>query len=262
MFLYFSKAAPLLVYPLGLACMLVLAAVALRRYDSVSVALAVLSVAILLVFSNGVVAGRLAATLEWRYLPEGNLPPADAIVLLGGSTRSDEYPRVMTEVNEAGDRLFETVRLYREGKAPYVIVTGGAIDWMGSSTPEAAGMRELLEFMSVPSEAILADAAAQNTYENALQVRAIADEHGIQRILLVTSALHMPRSVAIFEKQGFEVVAAPTDFFATRAEKPAAGIGLAGAFYNLLPDVQYLHVSTRVLKEYMGMAVYRARGWM
>lgn len=262
MFLYLSKALPLLVYPLGMACFLMLAATALRRRGVLAVSLTVAAALLLLLFSNGYVAGRLAQTLEWRHLPQGDYPTADAIVLLGGSTRAEEYPRAMTEMNEAGDRLFETARLYRAGKAPVVIVTGGAIGWMGSTVPEADGMRELLEFLSVPSAAILADAAAQNTYENARHVRAIADERGIEKILLVTSALHMPRSAAIFEKQGFEVVPAPTDFFATRAEDREEEIGLSGLAYSLLPDVQYLHISTKVLKEYLGMAVYRARGWM
>ena len=262
MFLYLSKIVPLLLYPLGLACILALLAAALRRWDSWSTALAVASAMLLLVFGNGWVAGTLSKSLEWRHLPQDDPPAVDAIVLLGGGTRSVEYPRTMTEVNEAGDRLFQTVRLYRSGKAPHVIVTGGAIQWMGSVVPEAEGMRELLEFMGVPADAIISDAAAQNTYENALHVRAIADELGVERILLVTSALHMPRSVGIFERQGFDVIPAPTDFLATRSDEDSPGIGLGGAFYRLLPDVQYLEISTRVLKEYMGMAVYRARGWM
>lgn len=266
MFLYLSKTLPLLIYPLGLACILMAAAIVLRCREALAAGLAAAAVLLLLVFSNGYVAGRLAQTLEWRHLPRSeavrDYPAADAIVLLGGGTRAVEYPRTMTEVNEAGDRLFQAARLYREGKAPLVIVTGGAIGWMGSSVPEADGMRELLEFLSVPSAAIVADAAAQNTYENALHVRAMADERGIEKIILVTSALHMPRSAAIFEKQGFEVIPAPTDFFATRSGEQGDRLGVPGLLYKLLPDAQYLHITTQVFKEYLGMAVYRARGWM
>ncbi len=262
MFLYLSKVVPLLLYPLGLACIFVLASVWARRRGAWAATFGIVALALLLVFSNGWVAGWLASTLEWRLLPQGDLPQADAIVLLGGGTRAQEYPRTMTEVSEAGDRLFHAVRLYREDKAPQIIVTGGAIEWMGSAAPEAEGMRELLEFMGVPSQAIVSDAAARNTYENALNVRVLADELGVERILLVTSALHMPRAAAIFQKQGFSVIPAPTDFLATQAAAGAPGKGVSGALYQLLPDAQYLEISTRVFKEYLGMAVYRARGWM
>ncbi len=82
-----------------------------------------------------------------------------------------------------------------------MIVTGGAIQWMGSVVPEAEGMRELLEFMGVPADAIVADGGAEYVRECA--TCAIADDLGVERVLLVTSALHMPRSVGIFERQGF-----------------------------------------------------------
>ena len=87
MFLYLSKIAPLLLYPLGLACILALLAAAFRRWDSWSTALAVASALLLLIFSNGWVAGKLSKSLEWRYLPQDDPPAVDAIVLLGGGTR-------------------------------------------------------------------------------------------------------------------------------------------------------------------------------
>ena len=202
------------------------------------------------------------SSLEWRNLPSGELPTADAIVLLGGATRAAVYPRAMTEMNEAGDRLLQAVRLYREGKAPTIIASGGAIDWLGSATPEAEGMREILEFMDIPPESIIVESSARNTYENARRVREIADELGIERILLVTSALHTPRSVGVFEKQGFVVIPAPADFLATQSDAGAAAATLGARFYQLVPDAQYLALSTRALKEYLGIAVYRLRGWM
>ncbi len=262
MFLYLSKLLPLFVYPVGLTIVLVAAALFLRRFQRVSVVLLLLSVTVLLVFGNGDVAGRLAMTLEWQYLPQESVAKADAIVLLGGATRASVYPRQTTEMNEAGDRIVEAVRLYRAGAAPIILVTGGAIDWLGSSTPEADGMRELLEFMGVPGDVIYADAGARNTYENAVNVRAMADELNVYNILLVTSAMHMPRSVAIFEKQGFTVHAAPTDFLTTESDSGGASAGLGARFYRLFPEAQYVDQSTRAMKEYLGAMVYRLRGWM
>jgi uncharacterized SAM-binding protein YcdF (DUF218 family) len=262
MFLYLSKLLPLFVYPAGLAVILIVLSIVTRRRTSLSIGLSVAAALVLLVFGNGWVAGRLTRSLEWRHVPYGELPEADAIVLLGGATRAAIYPRAMTEVNEAGDRMIQAAKLYRDGKAPLIVASGGAIDWMGSATPEAEGMREILVFLGIAPEAIVVESSARNTYENALRVREIADELGIERILLVTSALHMPRSVGIFEQQRFVVIPAPTDFQATLDDGGAAAASLGARFYGLFPDVEYLTLSTRALKEYLGIAVYRLRGWM
>jgi uncharacterized SAM-binding protein YcdF (DUF218 family) len=168
----------------------------------------------------------------------------------------------MTEMNEAGDRITRAASLYRDGKAPLIVASGGAIDWLGSQTPEAEGMRELLEFMEIPADAIVTESKARNTYENATLVREIADERGFNKILLVTSALHMPRSVAIFEKQGFEVIPAPADFQVTRSDDGGAQASMGARLYRLMPDAQHLALSTRALKEYLGSLVYRLRGWL
>jgi uncharacterized SAM-binding protein YcdF (DUF218 family) len=262
MFVYLSKLLPLFVYPVGLSIVLILLSVLTRRWAAVSIGLALAAAAVLFIFSNGWVAARLARALEWQYVPIGDLPSAEAIVLLGGATRANVQPRSMTEMNEAGDRITRAASLYRDGKAPLIVASGGAIDWLGSQTPEAEGMRELLEFMEIPADAIVTESKARNTYENATLVREIADERGFNKILLVTSALHMPRSVAIFEKQGFEVIPAPADFQVTRSDDGGAQASMGARFYRLMPDAQHLALSTRALKEYLGSLVYRLRGWL
>ncbi len=86
MFLYLSKIAPLLLYPLGLACILALLAAAFRRWDSWSTALAVASALLLLIFSNGWVV-KAVGVVGMAILPQDDPPAVDAIVLLGGGTR-------------------------------------------------------------------------------------------------------------------------------------------------------------------------------
>ena len=161
---------------------------------------------------------RLVSSLEWRYLPQGDLPTADAIVLLGGGTRPQLPPRPMSEMNEAGDRMVYAARLYHEGKAPIIVPSGGFIELFGSTVPETEAMAQLLTELGVPDDAILRESKSRNTHENAVEVWALLEPLGIRRILLVTSAMHMPRSVAIFERQGFEVIPAPTDFLVTQEE--------------------------------------------
>ena len=67
--------------------------------------------------------------------------------MLGGGTRSSDPPRPMTEVNEAGDRLLYAAKLYADGAANVVLVTGGSIEWLQPEdiAPEANDMSALMQ---------------------------------------------------------------------------------------------------------------------
>lgn len=262
MFVYLSKLLPPLFYPLGLTCLLVLLALFVRRQKLRNAAL-LLALALLLIAGNRWVALGLARSLEWRYLPQGELPEAEVIVVLGGGTLSPQYPRPTVEVDQAGDRLIYAAQLYHQGKADRLLLSGGRIEWISAGNPPAEDMAALLEMLGVPREAMWLESESRNTYENAANARALLQPMGIKRVILVTSAAHMPRSVAIFEKQGFDVIPAPADFTVTQAgwEKLKSG-GLATQLLAVLPSAENLALTTRVLKEYLGMLVYRLNGWM
>ncbi|MEC4804588.1 MAG: YdcF family protein [Jaaginema sp. PMC 1080.18] len=263
MFLFLSKILPLFIYPLGLACVLLVIALGLGWRKSRWQWLPVLgALLVLLIASNPGVSTRLARSLEWRYLPDGELPQAEAIVLLGGATRPADPPRSMVEVTEAGDRVFYAAKLYKDGKAPLILVTGGRVHWLGGGTPEATDIAGLLEFMGIPSEAIIQEPEALNTYQNAVNTRKILSKRGIKKILLVTSALHIPRSQAIFQRQNFEVIPAPTDFFLARRDLESRQESSQSILYNLFPDLEALNITTKAIKEYMGIWVYSLRGWL
>jgi len=79
----------------------------------------------------------------------------------------------------------------------------------------------------------------------------------------VTSAMHMPRALAIFQKQGFDVTPAPTDFLATWGQEGSTGdVGIAGWLLKVIPDSERLDFSTRAIREYIGLLIYRLRGWL
>lgn len=262
MFLFLSKLLPLFVYPLGFACLMLAASLIVRpvrvRQGMVAVAMVVL-----LLFSSGPMAHWLVRSLEWQFLPAEDLPNADAIVLLGGGTRPALPPRSFSEMNEGADRMVQAARLYHAGKAPVIVVSGGYIEFLGSTVPEAEAMQEVLELLGVPPDAIIQEDRSRNTYENALYVREVLAPLQAEHILLVTSAMHMPRSVRIFERQGFDVAPAPADFLVTwTPEGDAAEVGIGGKLIGLMPSAEALELSTRALKEYIGMIVYRLRGWL
>ncbi|MDY6937147.1 MAG: YdcF family protein [Cyanobacteriota bacterium] len=261
MFLFLSKFLPLFVYPLGLSCLLALVALMLLwKYPRLSAGATALALMVLLLASNGWVCAGLVRSLEQQNRPT-ELPEADAIVILGGATRSPEAPRPWVEVNEAGDRVLYGAKLYREGKAPRVVLAGGRVSWGGVGGSEAEDMAELIKVMGVPESAILQDPTSLNTRENAVNVKRILEENQLDRVLLVTSALHMPRSLRIFRRLEMNVVPAPTDFLISDRDLLVKGESWQEILLNTLPNAYRLSMSTRAIKEYIGTFIYRLRGW-
>ena len=263
MFLFLSKLLPLFLYPLGLACVLMVVALVMwwRRSRWVPLPVA-LSLIVLLLTSNGWVSNGLVRSLEWQHFPPKELPTADAIVVLGGATKSAFPPRPEVDLSEAGDRVLYGAQLYREGKAPLVITSGGRVEWRGGGPSESADMAQILKTVGVPGSAILQDPTSLNTYQNAVNVRKIMKERGIRKILLVTSAMHMPRSLRIFQRQGIDAIPAPTDFLVSQQEIEEPNSSTQAILLNLVPDTDRLNKTTQALKEYIGMVVYRLRGWL
>jgi uncharacterized SAM-binding protein YcdF (DUF218 family) len=263
MFLFLSKLLPLFLYPLGLACILLVVALVMwwrrSRWVPFPISLALM---VLLLASNNWVANSLVKSLEWQQLPPKTLPTADAIVILGGATKSAFPPRPGVDLSEAGDRVLYGAQLYREGKAPIVISSGGRIGWRGGGPSESADMAQILKTVGVPSSAILQDPTSLNTHENAVNVKKIIQQRGIRRILLVTSAMHMPRSLRIFQRQGIDAIPAPTDFLVSQQEIEEPNSSPQAIMLSLMPDTERLDRTTRAIKEYIGMVVYRLRGWL
>jgi uncharacterized SAM-binding protein YcdF (DUF218 family) len=263
MFLFLSKLLPLFFYPLGVVSWLLVVALIMwwkrSRFVPVPIATALL---VLLLSSNSWVANSLVKSLEWQQIPKGALPTADAIVVLGGATKSKFPPRPSVDLSEAGDRVLYGAQLYREGKAPFIIASGGRIDWRGGGPSESADLAEILKTLGVPDSAILQDPTSLNTYQNAVNVKQIITKRGIRRILLVTSAMHMPRSLRIFQRLGIDAIAAPTDFLVTQQELAEPNSSAQAILLNILPDADRLGMTTRAIKEYIGTVIYRLRGWL
>lgn len=264
MFVVLSKVLPQLVYPFGLIFLLLSASLLLRRKRRLQTRLITAALVIILITGNTWVAYSLMRSLEWQYLPPASPPDAEAIVVLGGGTEAPLYPRTMVELNGAGDRILYAAQLYHQGAAPYILLSGGTITWMGArDTTSADDMASVITQLGVPAHALWLQKQSRNTYEDALYSSRMLKEKGVSQVLLVTSASHMPRSVALFEHQGLQVIPAPTDYAITQpAWDDLTRPNLAVQFLNLFPNISNVGMTTGVLKEYIGMLVYRLRGWM
>ncbi len=262
--LFLSKLLPLFIYPIGLSCILMLIAIVLiiRRRSRRALLPIGLALGILLISSSGWFSTVLVRSLEQQYLPPtftANSEAFGAIVLLGGATGSQLAPRPWVDITDEGDRILHSANLYRQGLAPLIIPTGGRIAWRGPGDSEASDMSQILQTMGVPESAIVLEPKALNTYENAVNVQEILKTRKIDRFLLVTSATHMPRSMMIFRKLGMEPVAAPTDY--TRTDLESRMTGFQDFLLRSLPDAEFLRDTNRAIKEYIGIWIYRLKGW-
>jgi uncharacterized SAM-binding protein YcdF (DUF218 family) len=265
MFVYLSKFLPQFIYPAGLLIILLICVlILLKKHSKTARNLVIAALLIMVLGGNRVISYGLAKNLEWRYLPPVQLPQAEVIVLLGGGTESADSPRSMAEVNSAGDRVLYAGWLYKQGAAPNILLSGGNISFSNiRGTSPAAEMQQILSLIGIPESALWMQNKSQNTYEDALFSAQMLNDKSISRVILVTSAMHMPRSVALFEAQGIEVIPAPTDYTVTdRSWQALTHFDPAQMAMNLMPSASALNLTTNVLKEHIGMLVYRLQGWM
>jgi uncharacterized SAM-binding protein YcdF (DUF218 family) len=202
-------------------------------------------------FSLMPVAHWMYASLENRYVPTPveQLPQADAIVVLGGAIVGAYAPRVYPELTSSADRILHAFRLFQAHKAEWIVTTGASSEGVS----EAQLMKELLVEWGVPKENILTEQHSVNTYQNAANVKTIAQQREFGKILLVTSAAHMQRAQMTFQAQGLDVIPAPTDY-----EAPSAS---GFSILNMLPNPEAALFIALAVKEYLGLVVYKLRGW-
>jgi uncharacterized SAM-binding protein YcdF (DUF218 family) len=218
-----------------------------------------LALVILLVCGNGWVVHAIVGSLESAYQPLAAGQTADAIVVLGGGTLARIPPRQSVEVTDAGDRVLYAGELFRQRRAPKVFVTGDVATGGIAPRPVADDMAELLGRVGVPRSAIIAERRAQNTHDHAVYLCPMFASTGVRRVLLVTSAIHMRRSVEVFRRTcpAVESVVAPTDYRIVA--------DLPGPWYrsvaNLIPTPYALVEFTDAVHEYVGIAYYHLRGW-
>ena len=200
--------------------------------------LACTAIALLWFFATPAAVALLGLPLERAYLETAHvnaLPAAEAIVVLGGGigkVESMAYP----DMYDGADRLWHAARLYKAGKAPKVIVSG--------SNDLNASVPLLLDF-GLPREAIVVDNESRNTYENSRFTEKLLGAK--TKVLLVTSAWHMPRACGNFSKTSLEVVPAACDFAATSTVR-----GTDRWWDWLMPSGDGLYRSSFLFKEWLG----------
>lgn len=206
--------------------------------------LGLLAVGWLWAWSTPLASEALRSHLENQAGPRAlqDVAPAQVMVVLGGSTRGPRPPlRPEPDLTSAADRLWHAARLYHAGKAERVVLAGGTVSQGDGS--EAQAMQKFLQDMRVPASAMEQENQSHNTASNAQNVAQRLRAQGVDTVLLVTSALHMPRARSWFEHHGLTVRPAPADFEV---------VPMPMSWLRLLPSTEALHGSARAFKELVG----------
>ena len=225
--IYLHKILPLIFSPLFfILCIIIFGIIIGSKKTSFA------GVAILVICSMPIVSGKMIAYLESDY--ELNRPSeidtANAIVVLSGMVKTIKTKDSLDyEWSEAVDRFFAGIDLFRLNKAPTLIFTRGKVPW-SIGLPEGEFLREEAIKLGIPKKDILLTENVENTDQEAKAIKKLFSIDN-PKIILVTSAFHMPRAQLVFEAAGINVIPFPVDF-KTGAEKLTfmSFIPFAGSF--------------------------------
>ena len=244
-----SKLLPLALLPLGLSLILLVVGLIGRwRWPAITAAL------LLWIFSLGLVSQSLWRWLEapWQRRSAFEAPQADAIVVLSGGRHPAPGAARVSEWHDP-DRFLAGLDLYRAGKAPRLLFTGGASPFRPGQRLEGQHYLQEAALLGVPEAAMASTPPVLNTADEAVAIRRLLPA-GQSRLLLVTSAFHMRRSQRLFERQGMQVLPFPVDF---QARGHWAG-PLWRDPTQWMPSATALVNSSRAVRELFARLVYRA----
>ena len=215
--------------------------------------LLVVSVLLLALCGFSPIGRLLILPLEDRFPPWDPAHGApDGIVVLGGAIDPDLSAAIgRPALGRSGDRMVATAELARRYPKARIVFSGGNANLVGDdSAKEADYGLSMLEDLGVARERLEAERLSRNTVENAEFVKRTAKPKPGERWLLVTSAYHMPRSIGLFRKAGFEVEAYPVDRRVSRSD----------VFEFSSVSTNGLDRTDVAMREWIGLFAYRLTG--
>lgn len=212
--------------------------------------------ALLLLFLSGfeAVPDALLSRLEDQsaeLATDADLSRYAGIVVLGGALESGRISQhhVQPLLNDSAERMTMAVSLWQRNQGLRLVFTGGEGDLFGSGPSEAVRAQAFFASMGIPKEALTLESRSTNTYENAVFTRQLPGLDVHKPWLLMTSAWHMPRSLATFQKAGWNITPCPVDF--------RTGGSPPWSHYDLRRGAEQWEL---LLHEWLGIAAYRLSG--
>jgi len=215
---------------------------------------------LLLVFSNPYLSQHAMRLWEIEAINLKNNKQHDAIIILGGfATSIDVNGTRRTVFADGNDRAMQAIELFNRGIAPKIIYTAGTDSVFNKTEPESFLTKRYMLMFGIPDSCITTEAESVNTYENAVFTRELLKtsdpEWNEKNYIIVTSAFHMRRAIACFKKAGFKhITPYSTDIRSIRNKNTIIN--------TVIPAYSGIQNFTILLKELIGMAVYKIKGYI
>lgn len=200
---------------------------------------------------------RLLASLERPYAALARNPPsADAVVMLGGTHNYSSRTLLPMNFGESVDRVTTALELIRLGRARVLVLGGGHYLYQGQRRPESELLEVWMRGWKLPTGELISLGINLNTHEEAEHLGQLARSRGWRRILLVTTACHLRRGVAVFKKVRIDAIPIGCDFQGLDAlDEPKQ-------LWKVVPDIGNLIWFQTWFHEELGWWWYRLKGWV
>ncbi|SFA89808.1 Uncharacterized SAM-binding protein YcdF, DUF218 family [Rhizobium sp. NFR07] len=198
-----------------------------------------------------------AGSLALQNLEDRTARPADpgslsCMIVLGGVFESEvTSARGGIEFNQAADRFVEALRLALKYPQSRILISGGDGSFSGVYEGEAQASERFFTAFGVPADRMVKDNTSRTTYENTVNTAQLLEAGGLKDCVLITSAFHMPRSLALFKKAGIAVTPWPVDF------RTSGKITLGLDFTQPALNAQ---LTATAVREWMALIGYRIAG--
>lgn len=211
----------------------------------------------LLFLSNGFIANEMMRWWEASPIPFSEMKRTyDVGIVLTGVTKLDIMPKDRIHFGYGAGRVVHTVQLYKDGFIKKILISGYSGRLLDEGQSEAEDIRDVMVLMGVPAEDILLENVSRNTHESAVEVKKILAARQIKpdACVLITSAFHIPRSLACYQKEGLKMDTFPTDFYAReRTFTPDVLI---------IPRVESFTIWHILSREWVGLIAYKLVGYV
>ena len=243
--IYLHKILPLIFSPLMLVIGLIILGIIfnIRKFTLIGI--------IILIFSSlPIISNKFIAYLEKDYKPIeiSEIESVDAIVVLSGMIRViGDKENLKYEFNDHVDRFFAGLDLFNNNNAPILILTRGKMPW-SVGIAEGEYLKELAIKFGISEENIILTEEVQNTDQEAKAIKKILTEDA--RIILVTSAFHMPRAEKVFKAANINLIPFPVDFQNSKSK---------ATMMDFIPSAASLFDTSHFVREMIGRLYYNLK---
>lgn len=210
----------------------------------------------LLIFTNPFITDKMMALWEIPTKSSAQLGKQyDVGIVMGGSMRNFDTEANRMVYSHSVDRMIQALQLYHDGRIKKILLTGGSGFVNYQEWKESGLIADVLVKSGIPAADIILENNSRNTYENAeFSARILKQGNFGSDFLLITSASHMRRSMACFEKAGIKTTPFSVD--------PRSNTGIHTLDKLIQPDAENLVNWDNLLHEWVGMVMYRLMGYI